>query len=667
MHQLLTEKTNRQMNIEGFKQKFIDESENHLETLEGLLVDLETDFDNIELVREIFRILHTIKGNSGMFGFEKIVEVTHDLENIFDLVRSSKLSVTSKMIDVSLEIADHIRILLFEENVSDATLIKHYEIIGQIELMKKDLKIAGAPDNIEIVNRQLSEETGVTRTWHIVLSLDDDIERRAINLMYILQDLYQIGICRIANINLNDNKQSAGIFLITDKSRDTIEEVLMYIEDYYRLLLIAEYDIFKEDISKHSPLIDYSSMSISDAIENPEKYLQSIEKHDNDSQKKPQLHISNTINVNVSKLDNLMFLVSELVTVKSELQNALELKDFEKSIYAAEKIENLSKLFNQSALNLRLVSIHELTDKYKRQIRDLAKQVNKEIRFEVIGSDIELDKYIIDTLCEPVMHLLRNCIDHGIESPDKRLEKGKSSEGTVTIKATRQGNNVFVAISDDGNGINKKYVYDKAVERGIIQQGDTLTDQELYNIIFYPGFSTAKSLSNISGRGVGLDVVLKKIQEIRGEVIVDSIEGKGTTFTLKLQQTISIIDTLLVESNKIIYAIPIEDIAACTFVPETHKLDKERGLINLEGDLTPYLFIEPESVNNSNASSKLVVIKKDSLKYAIAVDKVIGEFQAVIKPLTGVFKQMKFLMGATFLGDGSLAILLDTEKLWDNN
>lgn len=651
------------MGIESFKKIFIEESESHLSNLESSLVDLEVDLDNKELVAKVFRILHTIKGNSGMFGFSLIVEITHDLENIFDLVRSSKLEVSSKLIDLSLGIIDHIRYLLYNEEIDESAQTKHSEILTSITNFKKEINIL----TTEEIKSKIVETESKIRTWHIILQLDNDIERRAINLVYILQDLYHLGKCYITYINLEDENPDAGIFLATDKPYEEIEEVLMFVEDYYRILKVADYDLFNENEKDSTNIFSKKSISIAEATENPDKYFDSIKNIECSQQQRQQLHISNTINVDVDKLDNLMFLVSELVTVKSELQNSLEQKDIERSYYAAEKIENLSKLFNQSALNLRLVAIHELTDKFKRQIRDLAKQVNKEIKFEVIGGEIELDKHIIDTLCEPMMHLLRNCIDHGIELPENRVAKGKEREGTVTIKAACQGNNVFVYISDDGNGINKDYVYNKAVERGIIQPDAELSDKELFDIIFYPGFSTAKSLSNISGRGVGMDVVLKKIQEIRGEISVESEEGVGTTFILKLQQTISIIDTLLVESNGIIYAIPIEDIESCSFIPESINLHKERGLVNLDGVLTPYVCIENQTASSIKSTDKLAVIKHESLRYAIVVNRVIGEFQAVIKPLTGVFKEMKFLMGATFLGDGSLALLLDTEKLWNTS
>ncbi len=654
------------MEIDHFKKIFIDETVGHLSSLESSLVDLEVDFNNKEIVRQVFRIMHTIKGNSGMFGFDKIVEVTHDLENIYDLVRASKLTVTTELIDVSFSTIDHIRNLLFQEDIDEKTLRKQQEILSNIESFKKGMKlnIAGLDESLK--SAEVAEDEKL-RTWHIILRLDNDIEKRAINLFYVIQDLYDLGKCYITYANFEENNQGAGIFLVSDQSYDEIEEVLMFVEDYYEILLIAEFDIFDEDEVEFPIFNGKNSMSIIDATENPDKYLELLHKMQCIKQQQQNLHLSSTISVDVEKLDNLMFLVSELVTVKSELQNSLEQNDIERSIYAAEKIENLSKLFNQNALDLRLVPIHEITEKYKRQIRDLAKQVEKEIHFEVIGGEIELDKHIIDTLCEPLMHLLRNAIDHGIETPEKREAKGKNRVGKVTVKASCQGNNVFLKISDDGNGISKDFIFKKAVERGIISPDAELSDRELYDLIFYPGFSTFQTLSNISGRGVGMDVVLKRIEEIRGEITVESEEGVGTTFILKLQQTISIIDTLLVENNDIVYAIPIEDIESCTFIPVDEKMDKERGLINLEGTLTPYVYIENDFGLKANKDGKLVVIKRNDLRFAMVVDRVIGEFQAVIKPLTGVFREMRFLMGATFLGDGSLALLLDTEKLWETS
>jgi two-component system chemotaxis sensor kinase CheA len=361
-----------------------------------------------------------------------------------------------------------------------------------------------------------------------------------------------------------------------------------------------------------------------------------------------------------------MYLVSELVTTKSELMNALTNEHQEKALVAAEKIEKLTKMFSENALNLRLVSVHEMTEKFKRLVRDVAKQLGKHIHFIADENNTELDKSIIDHIGEPIMHLIRNCVDHGIELPHERKTKGKPETGVIKFETIKTGNYVHIRISDDGNGIDTDAVYKKAVEKGFISPGTQLTEKETLELIFLPGFSTAQNLSNISGRGVGMDIVLKKIQEIRGEISITSIKGTGTTFAIKLQQSISIIDTLLVKALDVTYAIPVEDIESCILEPHANLVDKQNHLFNNSGELIPYLYIESpvySSSVSSETTDKMVIIKKHDRTYGLVVDSIIGEYQAVIKPLGQAFNKVNFISGASLLGDGSIALLLDTDKL----
>jgi two-component system chemotaxis sensor kinase CheA len=381
----------------------------------------------------------------------------------------------------------------------------------------------------------------------------------------------------------------------------------------------------------------------------------------------PEKHTTSRVNVDASKLDQLMYLVSELVTTKSELILALERQNFAKISDAAEKIEKLSNLFSENALSIRLVSLNEMLSRFKRLVRDLSKQLNKSVDFLTVGDDTELDKNIIDKIGEPVMHLIRNCIDHGIESPEKRKSSGKSETGTIKIEAIKSGNYVFLTISDDGNGIDLNYIKTKAIENGFINANSNLTEKETLDLIFLPGFSTAQSLTNISGRGVGMDIVKKKIQEIRGEISITTNKGKGTTFALKLQQTVSIIETLLIEADGQTYALPIEDIEACILEPTESFTDRINHHIGYNGQLIPYISLRETLCNvsrNATTTEKIVIIKRVEKVYAIVVDNIIGEYQAVIKPLGEAFSKLKFLSGASLLGDGSIALLLDTDKLW---
>ena len=663
------------MDINQLKQKFINEAETLLTSLDNTLIELEKDRDNKQLIGEAFRVMHTIKGASGMFGFEKVVEITHELESLFDLVREETMKVIPELIDISFSSADHIRALLYDEEFEKQEDIKNHAVLrNNLEALKSAHKLAIPTIQSKPITKK-DEENPPFETWHILFYPNDDIIDRAINLVYTFHDLFLLGNYKIQHQPfLAGNDQYWSIFLVTDKGYDQIEEAIMFIMDYCKIHKIASFNIFdQKEFEIHEQYMSEIQDEIKTSIHQTaniqdEICLQPIpvKPKDLDNAKVQKLKTSH-VNVEASKLDTLMYLVSELVTTKSELINALNKENQEKAVNAAENIEKLTKLFSENALNLRLVSVHEITEKFKRLIRDLAKQLGKNINFTTVGSDTELDKSIIDHISEPVMHLIRNCIDHGIEMPDLRKTKGKNETGTIRFETEKTGNFVYIYISDDGNGIDTEYIYKKAIEKGFITSGSELSTNEILNIIFLPGFSTAQSLSNVSGRGVGMDIVLKKIQEIRGEISIISDKNIGTTFTIKLQQTISIIDTLLVEAGNVTYAIPVGDINSCILEAHENLINRQNHLINFNGELIPYMFIEQpfyQSDLSDGATYKLVVLKKRDKTFALVVENIIGEYQAVIKPLGQAFNDVRFLSGASLLGDGSIALLIDTDKLW---
>lgn len=664
------------MDISQLKQKFISEAESLLTSLDNTLIELEKDNKNNQLVGEAFRVMHTIKGASGMFGFEKIVEVTHELETLFDLVRENKIDVTPELIDISFASADHIRSLLYDELFENPSNIETYKALrSNLDTLKATESIE-IPKIVPVQLNLLSEDKPQLCTYHILFFPNDQIIERAINLVYTFHDLLILGEYKIQSQPFIEGpKQFWSIFLVTDQGYSSIEEALMFIMDYCQIHKIANFNIFDpegfrvhENYSVNEKSIENAaiSMTLNGIADEAEDKKASTKTSTKIISAKRTTHL----NVEAGKLDTLMYLVSELVTTKSELLNALTNLNQEKAFTAAEKIEKLTKLFSENALNLRLVSLHEITEKFKRLIRDLAKQLGKQINFVLDDNNTELDKSIIDHIGEPIMHLIRNCIDHGIESPEVRRSRGKDETGTVKFETNKSGNYVHIIISDDGNGIDSEYIYKKAVEKGFITPGIELSEKEIFDLIFLPGFSTAQNLSNVSGRGVGMDIVLKKIREIRGEISITSIKGTGTTFAIKLQQTISIIDTLLVKALDVVYAIPLGDIESCILEAHKNLVDKQNRLFNHNGELIPFMFIETPG-NTSNFSQeltdKIVIIKKHDKTFALVVDNILGEYQAVIKPLGQAFRDVKFLSGASLLGDGSIALLIDTDKLMTVN
>jgi len=668
------------MDLNHFKQKFIEEAYGLLVNLDNVLIELEKDPHNAPLINEAFRAMHTIKGAGGMYGFDHVVEITHNIESLFDVIRQNKSPISQSLIEVTFSSADHIRELLNDEALENIqNITRHKQLNNAISVVRE--QITGTSQTAEIpTQNKIAEKSAKLCTWNILFYPNDDIIRRAINLIYTFQDLFLLGEYKISNTPYNsNNEQFWSIFLVTNQPYDEIEGALLFVMDHCKITKIADFNIFNADE------LAFRNSTLTNKMANePEKphFIDPTPKLEpinelfeeiqapiikESSLTSPEKHTTSRVNVDASKLDQLMYLVSELVTTKSELLLALERQNYTKVSDAAEKIEKLSNLFSENALSIRLVSLNEMLSRFKRLVRDLSKQLNKSVAFVTVGDDTELDKNIIDKIGEPVMHLIRNCIDHGIESPEKRKSTGKPETGSIKIEAIKSGNNVFLTISDDGNGIDLNFVRSKAIENGFINANSNLTEKEILDLIFLPGFSTAQSLTNISGRGVGMDIVKKKIQEIRGEISINTIKGKGTSFVLKLQQTVSIIETLLIEAEGQTYALPIEDIEACILEPTENFTDRISRQIGYNGQLIPYISLRETLCNvsrNAEITEKIVIIKRAGKVYAIVVDNIIGEYQAVIKPLGEAFSKLNFLSGASLLGDGSIALLLDTDKLW---
>ena len=658
------------MDISHLKQKFIDEANDLLSGLDNDLVELEKNPESKQHIDQVFRTMHTIKGSSGMYGFNKIMEITHELETLYDLVREKKLLVTQKLIDLTLSASDHIRNLLTDEGFkSDENITNHTALKEAVTLFHQN----ALGTKTEKKKPEISINKSGLATWQVLFYPDETMIFRGINLSIIFGDLYALGRCTIHSNYEGDIITFWNIFIVTDKGREAIEDVLLFISENCKISKVADFDIFDDQEmlrrNKEAEALEAThDQQVLEFSENEHIDLKiNIQKTENSGTKKNAMQASKRIHVDASKLDTLMYLVTELVTAKSELLLAIQNQSEIRILETAEKIEKLSKLFSENALSIRLVPLQEMLLKYQRLIRDLSNLLGKKVNFSIKGEDTELDKNIVDIIAEPIMHLIRNCIDHGIEMPEKRKEQKKDETGTIFFNAYESGNNIFIQVGDDGKGIDTDYIYRKAVDMGFVQAGTQLSEKEIFDLIFLPGFSTAQNLTEVSGRGVGMDIVQKKIHEIRGEIFIESAKGKGTTFTIKLQQTISIIETLLVKTGKSVYAIPIEDVEACDLEEHENIVNSQSNLLRFNGELIPFLHLRERFLSGSEflEKEKLIVINRQGKKYAIVADEIIGKHQAVIKPLSKTFQTVNFLSGASILGDGSIALLIDTEKLKD--
>jgi two-component system, chemotaxis family, sensor kinase CheA len=658
---------------------FIEEAAKLLDDFERNLLAYERTPQK-ELVEAIFRTVHTLKGTSGMFGFTNISELTHDLENIYDGIKNGQVILSHEIFEVSFKFVDHTRKLLSNEDPKDENLHKDHEAlkINIADILSMTGEITLTHTHSENPDKQTKEDKKV-RTWHILLRTDEKLLQRSVNLLYIFKDLAAIGKYMISDLvnpyfTIVDDEDYWLIYLVTDASLQEIEEAFMFISDNIRLIKLAESDLLQENSENsqqpENVLQDEHVLSVLEAVEQTteqktERSEGAEDKNKTSNTPAPRKTNISHITVSSDKLDRLMYLVSELVTTKSELLLSINNNDAVKALEAAKKIESLSKNFHDNAISIRLVPIKEMLLRFNRLIRDLSFRLGKKIEMIVQGEDTELDKNVIDIITDPLMHIIRNCIDHGIEMPEKRASKGKKDAGTIKLNAYQSGNEIYIEISDDGTGIDPEFIRSKALEKGVITPEAKLSVNELYDLIFLPGFSTAQNLTEISGRGVGMDVVRRRIQELHGDVAVISEVGVGTTFRIKLHQTIAIIETLLIQVEHRFFAVPLSEIESCTQELSTDLYQDNNRRFAYQNDLIPFVSLrEAFRITTPHpVKENLLIITKNNTRFGLSADKIIGEYQAVIKPLGKLLKGQKYISGASILGDGNLAMILDTTQL----
>ncbi len=668
--------------FQKFRGKFIDEVVGLLEQFESDILKLETDSNNRTLIDAVFRAMHTIKGTSSMYGFKHINDYTHHLENIFQEIRDSNTPFERNIIEISLSSLDHIRQLLNDENLTNpVNQHKHAELMANIQ------NYSTSEVNTELkVFKELEElDKANVRTWYILLKADEQIFFRGVSLVNILSDLASLGTYKTHRIQSlsNETSETWGIVLISQSHINDIKEVFMFIEDNCSFILLKEGDILQQDENAADQISGLTNLSIDEVIARTNtEFDQTIVKTEavnhieTDARKKVANNITaqnflsiKRINVDSSKLDYLMFLVSELITLNTQLLQTTKDDYYENIRPQIEKLENLSKLFRNNALEIRLVPLGDIIIKFQRLVRDLSKKTSKNIEFITVGTDTELDKNTIDLIADPMIHILRNCVDHGIETPEERKLKGKSEMGTIKLSAHHVGNFIHIKIEDDGAGLDLEKIQKKAINKGLIKVTDVLTKQELINLIFHSGLSTANAVTDVSGRGVGMDVVKKKITELRGEIFIDTEKDKGSTFTLKIQQSIAIIDSLLFRVERSFFILPLTEIEVCMHILKSDLILKQNtSTIHFNNNMIPFLDLRamfhlggsyPDTV-------KTLILKEGNDYLALLCDEIFGEQQAVLKPLGQAFEKDSVIMNVSQHGDGQWAYMLNTHILFQN-
>ncbi len=671
-----------------------------LDELEASLLELDENPSDMDLVNRIFRALHTIKGSGKMFGFDDVAEFTHDIETTYDDVREGKLKVEQELVSLTLTSCDVIRRMV---NGSEVGASEKNDLLTSFKafLGEESSSAAPAPQPLKESNNVPGNETNVI--YRIRCHPIAEIFQTGTNLIPLFNELAALGKCTIVcntakvpeleALNPEDCYLVWDIILTTKHDENIIRDVFIFVEDDCKLeisiladdpdeefnqppSLLGEILVEKGDITKDSlhevlnnrPLI--GEELVNRKLVEPSNVTAALAEQQHVKKLRIDHQMGNVVassmRVAADKLDNLVDLVGELVIVQARLSQYSSDSRDQISISIAEEVERLTSELRDNTMGLRMLPIRTTFSKFKRLVRDLSKELCKDIVLEMEGAETELDKTVIEQLNDPLVHIIRNSIDHGIELPQEREDHGKSKTGTIRLTAEHCGADLLISISDDGAGLDADRIRAKAIDKGLIAANAELADDEVFPLILEPGFSTASTVSDISGRGVGMDVVKRGVESLRGTIEISSLLGKGTTIGIKLPLTLAIIDGMLVETGQEMYVIPQSTVIECLEQTQDD-IENAHGnnIINVLGEMLPYVCIRQRFGLKGEIppSRRVILCEVNGHRIGLAVDRVIGSYQTVIKPLGEVYKQIECISGATILGDGTVALILDPAKL----
>lgn len=667
---------------------FRQEASELFEVLEGALLDLGQRPDDRELVDSAFRALHTIKGSGAMFGFDKVASFTHEFETAFDRVRKGEIKPTQELISVALAAKDYIRALIEDPQSTD-------DVIG--EAILDDLKRFVSFDQpaaavIEIAEAPPLAPGGSKQAgWHLHLEFESHILRNGSNPLDLLEDLCKLGPCFVVPITdgvpFLDEMEPEDCYLKWDVklhaacNKDAIDDVFMFVQDEMKLTLSpldhaeapAPAPLFQ--LLDDEPATAEMAAPVAEAVAE-----QPVAKAEPQSEAKPEIKREAaparredakqergiaTVRVQAERLDELMDRVGELVIAQARLtQLAASGSDLSIKMIA-EEIERLASSLRDTTMGARMVPIGSLFGRFRRLVHDLSRDLSKPVEFVTSGEDTELDKTMIECLADPLVHLIRNAIDHGIEDTATRAANGKTEQGRIELAAVHSGAQVLVTVKDNGGGLNTARIRAKAEEQGLIAAGAVLTDHEIHQFLFHPGFSTAQTISALSGRGVGMDVVKRTIENMRGSIDLSTRPGQGTTVTLRLPLTLAIIEGLLIRVGEGRYIIPLPAVEECVELTAEDERSRGRNFLNVRGNLVPFLRLRDIlSVEGTpDQHQKTIIISTGETQVGLVADQIIGNHQTVIKSLSKLHSDVTIFSGATILGDGTAALILDVAQL----
>lgn len=649
---------------------FRQEASELMEQLELSLLDLEQSPNDQALIDRAFRALHTIKGSGAMFGFDRVAAFIHGFETAFDHIRKGKAQATHALVKVALDAKDHIRQLIeAPAQASDAVGARILAALATVTNPASP-EIAAAPT----APSEEDVEAAKAGSWKLGVAFDSDILVNGSNPLLMFDELRELGPCEIAadwdnvpplqDLHPQTLYMSWTIHLTTNHPIECLQDVFMFVLDDMRLdveSLAPPGDAKAAEVGQPGVIArtatgDPQNLPVANQLD-----AQSFKAAGDSGGMRASVKETATIRVAAERLDEMMDRVGELVIAQARLTQLVSGND-EAIKGVAEDIARLTSGLRETVMGIRMVPVGSLFVRFRRLLHDLSQELGKDIRLITVGDETEMDKTMIERLADPLVHVIRNSADHGLETPGDRLSAGKNASGQITIVARHSGAEVILSISDDGRGLDARRIRQKAEEQGLIAPGAAMLDTDLYPLIFAPGFSTAKEVSALSGRGVGMDVVKKTIEAMRGTVDIATAPGKGTTITFHLPLTLAIIEGLLVRVAGSRYVIPLTAVEECVELSETENTRSQgRSFLNIRGNLIPFLRLRElfNEQGTPDAYQKVVVISTGESRVGLVVDQIIGSHQTVIKSLSKLHADVNSFSGATILGDGAVALILD--------
>ena len=675
-----------------YMEMFLDESHEHLQSLNEGLLKLEENSEDVSVVNDIFRNAHTLKGMSATMGYNKIAELTHEMEDVLDLIRKEQLKLSEDIIDILFKCLDSLEQMV--DNVGNGDpedLVDVSDLVARLSAISKG-EPAPAPaapaaatpaapaaaaasasgaspaaielDDIDFDVIRQAKESGL-QGIHVKVTLTEACVLKSARSYMVMNALDELGdviksIPPAEDLEQEKFERSFDVLVVTGSELKAVEDALLSISEIEKV----ECSVVDTDAKSAAPIAAPKPTAPAAAKPAPKPEAKPAAKA---APKKN--HQSQSVRVDIEKLDTLMNLMGELVINKVRLEQIGQTHRLAELTETLEQMDRVTTDLQNIVMKVRMVPVSAVFNRFPRMVRDVSKELNKEINLTIEGEETELDRTVIDEIGDPIMHLLRNSLDHGVEHPDDREKKGKPRTGEVGLIARHEGNNVVIMVTDDGAGINADRIRRKAIEKGMISEEDAnkLDDADAVRLIFLPGFSTAEQITDISGRGVGMDVVRSKIESLSGHVDVETQIDKGSVFKIKLPLTLAIIQAMLVKVQEEMYAIPLGSIdSTINIQPTDIKTVQNKEVIVLRGEIIPIIRMEETfQVPHVKDADELfvVVVHAGEAKAGIVVDNLIGQQEIVIKTLGNLFAGLKMFSGATVLGDGRVALILDVATM----